>query len=132
MALECTSQAKLAFESFVFRCVNAGEDFTIEELVTLTFQPEDVRQPVEFNILGDSIPEDFENFRLTLSIPDQSTPGLRLDRSQSIATINIVDNDGEIVARATHVISGDCNLTITQERERKNSLSLHGYGLCTH
>ena len=82
---------------FIF---NAGEDFTIEELVTLTFQPEDVRLPVEFHILGDSIPEDFENFRLTLSIPDQSTPGLRLDRLQSIATINVLDNDGKCIPPA--------------------------------
>ncbi len=69
-----------------------GEDFIIDRTTVLTFSPEDEKLAVPFRILSDSIAEDRERFRLSLSI-SENRPGLRLNLEKALTTIYINDDD---------------------------------------
>jgi hypothetical protein len=71
----------------------AGEDFTIDNITTLTFGPDDRDLPVPFSILGDVLPEEEESFRLFLSI-NESKNGLSIGENFT-TLIGIIDNDSE-------------------------------------
>lgn len=78
----------------------SGEDFLLRNLIILTFQPEDVKLPVPFHILADSIPEDDlrENFILSISI-NETKPGLRKGENFT-TTVNIIDDDSKWIMKS--------------------------------
>ena len=75
-------------------CNCAGQDFTIEQVIPLIFQPGVPKLPVPFDILDDSIPEEKESFTLFLAI-NETKRGLEL--GTSLTTINIIDDDCKAV-----------------------------------
>lgn len=74
-------------------CMHAGEDFILDRLITLTFEPNDTGLTLPFRLLEDTIPEELESFRLFLSINETQT-GLRISNNFT-TLINIIDDDGK-------------------------------------
>ena len=73
----------------------------------LTFNPDEEKVPVIFNILSDDVSEGTESFRLVLSIGEagENIAGLSLNISSSSTTININDDDGKF-SLSSHVDTG--------------------------
>ena len=61
----------------------------------MDFGPEDVKKPIPFRIIDDTIPENPESFTLFITATIHDASGLRIDPRASSAVINIIDNDGK-------------------------------------